>query len=130
MQAEALLDHSKFIRDLAASLTFAHEDPDDVVQETWLAAVRNPPQDGPGVRGWLATVVRNALRQSRRSGGRLGLCPERDRPAQHQRHLPRIPSRERRAERAPSLRPRGDLTRIGPGIGAQKRRSVHSECQY
>ena len=70
MQAEALLDHSAFVRDLAACLTFANEDPEDVVQEAWLAALRHPPEVGPGARGWLATVVRNVLRQSRRSGAR------------------------------------------------------------
>ena len=70
MQVEALLDHSAFVRDLAASLTFGGEDPDDIVQQTWLKAIEHPPEAGPGIRGWLATVLRNVLRQSRRSRGR------------------------------------------------------------
>ena len=70
MQAETLLDHTDFIRDLARSLTFGDEDPDDLVQQIWLATIESPPKRGAPGRGWLATVARNAVRQSRRSRGR------------------------------------------------------------
>jgi len=70
MQAEALLDHTAFVRELARSLTFGGEDPDDVVQQTWLNAMEHPPEAGPGMKGWLATVLRNVLRQDRRTRGR------------------------------------------------------------
>ncbi|MHC4861059.1 MAG: sigma-70 family RNA polymerase sigma factor, partial [Planctomycetota bacterium] len=70
MQPEALLDHAVFVRELARSLTFGEEDPEDVVQQTWLRAIEHPPAAGPGVKGWLATVLRNVLRQTRRHRGR------------------------------------------------------------
>ena len=60
---------------LAYRMTGSVADADDVVQEAWLAALRHPPEVGPGARGWLATVVRNVLRQSRRSGARRAPPP-------------------------------------------------------
>ena len=38
---------------------------DDVVQQTWTAAIQNPPPDGLR-RGWLATVMRNFARSAAR----------------------------------------------------------------
>jgi RNA polymerase sigma-70 factor (ECF subfamily) len=70
MQPEVLLAHSPFVRDLARSLTFGWEDPEDVVQQTFLRALQSPPAAGPGLRGWLAVVLRNVLRQSRRTRAR------------------------------------------------------------
>ena len=36
------------------------------MQDTWLAALRNPPLDGK-LRGWLATVMRNSVRKTHRT---------------------------------------------------------------
>jgi len=66
MNAEALLEHRDFLRSLAQRLVFAGEDADDVVQETYARAVAHPPKPGPGIRGWLATVARNVVWESRR----------------------------------------------------------------
>jgi RNA polymerase sigma-70 factor (ECF subfamily) len=44
---------------------------DDVVQQTWLAALERPPRDRSGLRAWLGRVARNfALRASRDEGRR------------------------------------------------------------
>lgn len=65
---ETLLAETAWVRALAARLTGSAEEADDLVQETWVAALRRPPtSDGP-VRPWLATVVRNTLRQRYRKG--------------------------------------------------------------
>lgn len=40
---------------------------EDVVQETWLRAVRRPPQDRGRLRGWLHVVARRCLRQIQQS---------------------------------------------------------------
>ena len=67
---EGLLEHRSFLRGLARSLVLPGEDPEDAVQETWASALRHPPGSGVPARGWLATVLRNALRQARRAGRR------------------------------------------------------------
>jgi RNA polymerase sigma factor (sigma-70 family) len=70
---EALLAHTEWVRALAWSLVRPdgdHRDPDDVVQETWVAVLEHPPRPERNVRGWLATVVRNVVRQDRRAGKR------------------------------------------------------------
>ncbi|MCI0340859.1 MAG: sigma-70 family RNA polymerase sigma factor [Planctomycetales bacterium] len=67
---EALLAHEPWIRSLARGLLFDGQEVDDVVQETWLAALRRPPRDPEAARGWLATVVRNLVRRVGRSAVR------------------------------------------------------------
>jgi RNA polymerase sigma-70 factor (ECF subfamily) len=53
---EALLAHSDFVRGVARSLLFDEHAADDVVQQTWLAALG---ADAPASRGWLGAVARN-----------------------------------------------------------------------
>jgi RNA polymerase sigma factor (sigma-70 family) len=65
-----LLDHAAFLRRLAGALVSDPASADDLVQETWLAAVRHPPPGERPSRGWLATVLRNAARKLRRGEGR------------------------------------------------------------
>lgn len=68
---EELLEHDNFVRNLARSLLFDENRVDDVVQETWLAALRNPPERS-SLRGWLAVVVRNfAYKLAREEGRRV-----------------------------------------------------------
>ena len=67
---EELLAHREWVARLAHQMAGAGAD--DVVQETWFAALRSPPQPGRLTRPWLATVLHNAIRlrfrdQSRRS---------------------------------------------------------------
>src|SRR5262245_54489833 len=42
---------------------------EDVVQETWLRALRRPPRDSAGFRGWLHVVARRCLRELRVAEG-------------------------------------------------------------
>jgi RNA polymerase sigma-70 factor (ECF subfamily) len=63
---EALLEHSAWVRDLARRLAGAGE-ADDLEQQTWLAALGSRRRPGVPAREWLALVLRNFARQSRRS---------------------------------------------------------------
>ncbi|APR77887.1 Hypothetical protein A7982_03234 [Minicystis rosea] len=65
---EALLEHAAWLRRLATTLVGG--DSDDLVQETWLAALRTPPAADRPARGWLAEVLRNAARMRARGAGR------------------------------------------------------------
>ncbi|MBI1851614.1 MAG: sigma-70 family RNA polymerase sigma factor [Planctomycetes bacterium] len=66
VRIEELLAHSAWVRRLAARLVADPATADDLVQETWLAAMRRPPRDDRPVRPWLARVIRNVARQFRR----------------------------------------------------------------
>lgn len=67
---DQLLGHAAWVRGLAASLLRDPAATDDVVQETWLAALETPPRDNRNLRGWLGRVVRNAVRQRGRGAAR------------------------------------------------------------
>src|SRR5262245_22609402 len=75
--AEDLLAHSGWLRRLAVSLVGPAAGADDLVQETWLAALRHPPErDGP-LRPWLGRVLRNLVKMRHRAGAvRLEKRPE------------------------------------------------------
>jgi RNA polymerase sigma-70 factor (ECF subfamily) len=64
---EQLLAHTEWLRRVARALTTNAEDADDVVQQTWLAAIERPPAHAGNLRGWLATLARNLVRSRRRS---------------------------------------------------------------
>ncbi len=66
---EALLAESGWLRALAASLVSDPATADDLVQETWLAALRSPPSADRPLRPWLRTVLENFLRMRRRGAG-------------------------------------------------------------
>ncbi|MEM7164544.1 MAG: sigma-70 family RNA polymerase sigma factor [Planctomycetota bacterium] len=70
LDIEELLQHEDFVRGLAHRLVFGGDRVDDVVQSTWLAALKRPPAPGPGLKAWLATVVRNVVRQQGRNEDR------------------------------------------------------------
>src|SRR5262245_27991146 len=62
---EDLLGHADWLRRLASGLVRG-DDPEDLVQDTWLSALRSPPEPGVPPRSWLAVVLRNfALRRWR-----------------------------------------------------------------
>ncbi|MHC4930977.1 MAG: sigma-70 family RNA polymerase sigma factor, partial [Planctomycetota bacterium] len=67
---ESLLQHRPFVRRLARSLVRDESRADDLVQETWMAALRNPPRSRGAVRAWLASVVRKLAWTQRRSDER------------------------------------------------------------
>ena len=63
---EELYEHAGWVRALARSLVADSGVAEDLVQETWLAALRRPPADRRNLRGWLGRVVTNAARQRHR----------------------------------------------------------------
>lgn len=67
-RAEDLLAHADWLRRLSRSLV--RDGADDLVQDTWISALRHPPRaDQPPVP-WLSRVLRNAARSRRRSDDR------------------------------------------------------------
>ncbi|TDJ72632.1 MAG: sigma-70 family RNA polymerase sigma factor, partial [Planctomycetota bacterium] len=68
--SEELLAHAGWVRALARRLARDHESAEDLVQETWLTALRKPPRRGPDLRGWLARVVTNSARRQGRADRR------------------------------------------------------------
>ena len=97
---EALLQHSRWVRSLAASLVRDPGLADDLVQEAWLQVLRRGPRDDRSPRGWLATLLRRQLRQMRR-GEERRTARERD----HARERAEAPAHEavERAELHKSL---------------------------
>jgi RNA polymerase sigma-70 factor (ECF subfamily) len=69
---ETLLAERAWVRALARRLVLDDATADDVVQQTWLAALENPPREEASRRGWLSRVVRNAAFESRRRAKRRG----------------------------------------------------------
>lgn len=65
-----LLAEMSWLRRLARELASDPHAADDAVQETLSAALEHRPDAGRPARGWLATVLRNALRQGRRGSAR------------------------------------------------------------
>ena len=64
--AERLLEHSVWMKRLARTLVRDGDRAEELTQETWLRLLEHPPRlDGP-VRGWIATVMRNLVRSTRR----------------------------------------------------------------
>ncbi len=68
--SDDLLQHASWLRTLARRLVADAHTADDLVQSTWLAALKNPPPTGPAGRRWLATALRNFAHQFRRSAAR------------------------------------------------------------
>ncbi|MBI5431719.1 MAG: RNA polymerase sigma factor [Planctomycetes bacterium] len=72
-ELDELLAHSAWAWTLARRLVRDGESADDVVQEAWVRALQRPPSFASpeaSPRPWLATVMRNALTQWRRSDAR------------------------------------------------------------
>ncbi len=68
--ADRLVEHAAWMRRLARSLVGDAALADDLVQETWHAALVNPPPEDRPLRPWLAHVVRNFARRARRGESR------------------------------------------------------------
>ncbi|HEX6812546.1 MAG TPA: RNA polymerase sigma factor [Planctomycetota bacterium] len=54
--------HGAALRALAIELVGDAATADDVVQQTWLGALRRPPRHDAAIGGWLATLLRNVVR--------------------------------------------------------------------
>ncbi|MHC4493695.1 MAG: RNA polymerase sigma factor, partial [Planctomycetota bacterium] len=70
---QELLAHGDFVRAVARSVVFDETRVDDVVQQTWVAALERPPRDRSGLRAWLGRVARNFALRASRDEGRLAL---------------------------------------------------------
>jgi RNA polymerase sigma-70 factor (ECF subfamily) len=62
-----LLVHAAWLQRLARSLVRDDAAAEDLVQDTWLTALRSSPSEGLRPRPWLARVLRNRLRSLERS---------------------------------------------------------------
>lgn len=74
-----LLEHAEWVRALATTLV--RDDPDDAMQDLWLAALRSPPDPSRPARPWLARVLENAARKrfrdaSTRRAHEAGAAPD------------------------------------------------------
>jgi len=67
---EDLLNEAGWLRRLAASLVGDGAQADDLVQDTWVAALRHPPRADGEKRPWLARVARNLAGNARRERAR------------------------------------------------------------
>ncbi|HEV8112857.1 MAG TPA: sigma-70 family RNA polymerase sigma factor [Planctomycetota bacterium] len=67
MDADSLLSEARWVRRLARSLVRDDAVAEDLVQETWIAALEGAPAESGRLRPWLARVVRNFARQAHRS---------------------------------------------------------------
>lgn len=63
---DTLLSEARWLEDLARRLVRDPNEADDVVQETFVAAMRSPPREG-SLRAWLARVARNVVLERGRS---------------------------------------------------------------
>jgi RNA polymerase sigma factor (sigma-70 family) len=69
---EDLLAHAGWLSQLARQLVRG-DVADDAAQQTWLAAIRSPPDPDLPPRPWLARVLLNFIRQRARADGRRSL---------------------------------------------------------
>ena len=73
LDPNALLEHAQGLRAVARALLLDDDQVDDVLQETWLAALRARPGTDRPLGGWLAKVARNfALMRLRAAKRRRG----------------------------------------------------------
>ncbi|MEO5726883.1 MAG: RNA polymerase sigma factor [Byssovorax sp.] len=70
VRPEELLAHAGWLRQLALGLVRGAADPEDLVQATYLAALRSPPERDLPIRRWLAQVLRNVWKMRVRSSTR------------------------------------------------------------
>ncbi len=71
LEVDTLFENADWIRDLVRRLVRDQGDVDDVVQQTWMAALRSPPKTLDSPRGWLTQVARRfAWQIGRRDGAR------------------------------------------------------------
>ena len=70
IRLEDLLVHAGWVRGLARSLVTDPHAAEDVVQDTWVAALRTPPREDRNLRAWLGRVVTNFARQRGRGAAR------------------------------------------------------------
>ncbi len=80
-----LIRHSAWLKRLAHSLVKDPHLADDLVQETWVSALENPPHHASNHRSWLGRVLRNRVASYFRSNTRR-TAREQSRAAQEEAH--------------------------------------------
>ncbi len=71
LTADDMVAHGAWLRALARSLLTDRAAADDMVHETWVAALRSPPERDRPLRPWLAEVLRNfVFMRARHEGAR------------------------------------------------------------
>jgi RNA polymerase sigma factor (sigma-70 family) len=70
IRPEDLRAHASWLRRLAGALVAESSEADDLVQETWLAALEQRPDARQPLRPWLGSVARNLWRMGRRASSR------------------------------------------------------------
>ena len=66
LNPEDFLAHADFVRSLVRILVSDEHAGQDVIQDTWLAALKSPPTEHRSVRAWLSHVARNLSANLRR----------------------------------------------------------------
>jgi RNA polymerase sigma-70 factor (ECF subfamily) len=94
LRPERFLEQAGWVRAVARALVLETHRVDDVVQETWLAALERPTTKVGNVRAWLGGIVRNVVRQESRGAARRAA-----REAEQRREDP-LPSAAELVERA------------------------------
>ena len=61
-----LLDHASWLQGLARNLVADEATAEDLVQETWVAAIKKPPRDTDRPRSWMRSVVRRLAARNHR----------------------------------------------------------------
>ncbi|MBL8900996.1 MAG: sigma-70 family RNA polymerase sigma factor [Planctomycetes bacterium] len=84
--SDVLLRHALWLRGLARQLVHDEPSAEDVVQDTWVAALEHPPAQPESARAWLARVARRFASRERR---RLSARAERE---EHVARPERLPS--------------------------------------
>jgi RNA polymerase sigma-70 factor (ECF subfamily) len=89
-----LLQHAAWTRQLARGLVGTDAAAEDAVQETWIAALRRPPETTQPVRPWLGAVLRNKVfnrsRENARRDQREGRADAREAPESAESLLGRL----------------------------------------
>jgi RNA polymerase sigma factor (sigma-70 family) len=70
LNVATLLEHGQWMRKLASHLVHDTATAEDLVQDTWVAALRSPPDPARPPRPWLAQVLRNLVRSGVRHDSR------------------------------------------------------------
>ncbi len=76
LQFEDLLQHSDWVRSLARQLVVDSAQVDDLVQDTWVVALRRPPGHANNLRAWLGRVVTSLAQSTWRSETRRNVREE------------------------------------------------------
>lgn len=63
---ESLLTHQGWAMRIARRLVHEEAEAEDLVQRTWIAALRSPPQSETGARAWIRKVILNLARERHR----------------------------------------------------------------